>query len=259
MDLTKHKANDVRKPDMVTAELRRGFEWTTNHTTLVFVAIIAFVAIGGGYAGWQMMNKNTELDLQAKYFDLEKQVAEKKASFDMAKAPAAPGQPKPATPAVAATGDMSKDYGDLPAKLSEFAKQNPKTKAGAMAALSYAGLMADYNKTDEAIATLREVKTSGLLSGLVDMQLATMLANSSKCDEATTLLEKMLGNPATSFLKLEAKLKIGLCAQQTGNLAKAEQNYLQVIEEGKDNALARSAQKYMRLLQLKKNTGASVN
>lgn len=262
MDLIKPKKNDARRPDIVTAELKKGFDWTTKHTTSVMLAIGVFVVVGGGYAGWKTLNERSEKDLQAKYYEIESQVTAKKEAFEMAKAPppaAAAKDKKDEKPAVPASGDLAKDYGDLPQKLADFANQHPKTKAGAMAALTYAGLMADYKKSEEALPVLQKVHTSGILSGLVSMQLATLLANTGKCDEATGILEKMLGNPATAFLKLEAKLKIGLCAQQSGNLAKAEQNFLQVIEEGKENSLARSAQKYMRLIQLKRGQEAVKN
>lgn len=263
MDLQnmKSKKNDARKPDIVTAELKKGFEWTTSHTSIVIGVVIAFVVIGGGYSLWRVMSVRSEKELQTKYFELESQVGKKKEAFEAAKAPKNPLQPKEdkkPTPAPA-TGDLAKDYGDLPKQLLDFAEKNPKSKAGAMAVLTASGILAEYKKPEEAIPTLKKVQTSGILSGLVSMQLATLLANTGKCDEASPVFEKIVAGSETSFLKLEAKLKLAICAEQSGNLVKAEQGFLQVVDEGKGNSYARSAQKYMRLLQFKKTVEAKTN
>lgn len=258
---SKSGKRDPKAPDALTAELKKGFEWTTRHTQLILVAIVLFVGIGGGYSIWKYFRDRNEKAVQAKYFDLESQVLKKKEAFEAAKAPIPPmpkGEKPPEKKETPATGDFAQDYGDLPQKLSAFIVENPKTKAGAMAALTLAGLQSEYNKHGEALETLKKVQPSGLLASLVKMQIATLTANEGKCAEAIPLFEQLVGDPASSFLKLEAKLKVALCSEAAGDLAKAETHLNQVIEEGKQQPVARSAQKYLRLLQMKKAGQAEV-
>ena len=260
MDIDKIKQKsgkrDFRAPDAFTAELKRGFEWSTTHTTIVVVLVVGFLLVGGGMAIWKYTNTKNEKAAQEKYFEIESQVMKKKEAFAAAKAPKPPmakdakKEEKPKEEA--ATGDFAKDYGDLPQQLKSFVEQNNKTKAGAMAALTLAGLESEYKKDADALETLKKVQTSGVLSALVKMQMATLTANNGNCAEALPMFEQIISDPSSAFMKLEAKLKIALCSESTGNLAKAEDNLNQVIVEGKQNPVARSAQKYLRLLQIKK-------
>lgn len=264
MESTK-PVSSVRKPkknelDIVTTELKKGFEWTTKHTTLVVAVLALLVLGGGGYAAYSTLAKNKELDLQAKYYDLEAVVNKKRADFEMAKnpPPATPDQPAP--PATAKpSGDLQKDYGDVTGQLADFAKQNPASAAGSMAALNLASLQAEYDQTDAAIATLKSVTPpKTFLGALVQMELATQLANAGNCAEATGIWQGLTNTPSAQFLKGEAKLKMGLCAEAEGDLTKAQSFYSEVEREFKDSAAGRSASQYLRLLAMK-NTPPAAN
>lgn len=246
----KSKKNDL---DVVTTELKKGFEWTTKHTTLVLSLLGVLVLVSGGYAAYSTISKRQEMDLQAKYYDLETVVNKKRADFEMAKnpPPAMPDQPAPAATAKP-TGDLQKDYGDVTTQLAEFAKEHPKSAAGSMAALNLASLQAEYNQTDAAIATLKTVTPpKSFLGALVQMELATQLANANNCPEATAIWQKLMDQSSAQFLKAEAKLKMGLCAEAQGDLTKAQSFYSEVEKDYKDSAAGRSAAQYLRLLAMK--------
>lgn len=248
--ITRKTNNDL---DVVTTELKKGFEWTTKHTTLILGLLVTFVILGGGYAAYNMVTKKNEVDLQAKYYDLEAVVNKKRADFEQAKnpMPAQPGEPVPAVTAKP-TGDIAKDYGDVTAGLADFAKSHPASAAGAMAALNLASLQAEYNQTDSAIETLKGVSVQkSFLGALVQMELATQLANASKCPEAQAIWESLVGQTQAAFLKAEAKLKMGLCAESTGDIARAQGYYKEVEMEFKESAAGRSAAQYLRLLSSK--------
>lgn len=266
MDIDKIKQKsgkrDFRAPDAFTAELKRGFEWSTTHTTIVVVLVVGFLLVGGGMSIWKYTQSKNEKSAQEKYYELESQVMKKKEAFAAAKAPKPPmakDAKKDEKKEEVATGDFVKDYGDLPQQLKTFVDQNSKTKAGAMAALTLAGLEGEYKKDADALETLKKVQTSGVLNALVKMQIATLTANNGNCAEAIPQFEQLISDPGSAFMKLEAKLKIALCSESTGNLAKAEDNLNQVIVEGKQNPVARSAQKYLRLIQIKKAAEGKAN
>lgn len=258
MDLSKTTKGTVtvhhKKPsdtDVVTAELKKGFVWTTQHSYLVGGFIAAFIVIGGGITGWKMWSESKEKDLQAKYYDIEVQVNKKRADFEKAKTPAPPAEKdKPETKApVAATGDLGKDYGDLPGQLKSFVEKYPASAAGNMAALTLASLQAEYNQTAEALQTLKLAQPpKNFVGSLVKMELATQLANNGQCPEATAIWTDLVGQESAKFLKGEAKLKLALCAETQGDKAKAQSLYKEVETEFKDTAAGRSASQYLRLL-----------
>lgn len=242
-----------QKTDVVTAELQRGFEWTTQHTTLVVSLLAVMLIGGGGFTAWKMISESKEKDLQAKYYDLEAVVNKKRADFEMAKNPQ-PGQPAP-TGVTKPSGDLAKDYGDVTQSLAEFVRQHPKSAAGSMAALNLASLQTEYNQSAEAIQTLKTVDTQkNLLGALVRMELATQLANSGNCPEAVTMWKDLTSLDSAKFLKAEAKLKMGLCAETQGDVAQAQSIYKEVESEFKESAAGRSASQYLRLLSSKSET-----
>lgn len=239
-----------KNTDAVTAELRRGFEWTTTHTTLVLSVIAIFIIGGGGYVAYSSMAKSKEAELQAKYYAIESVVNKKRADFDEAKnpTPPQPGEPTP-TAKAKPTGDMAKDYGDVTDSLLKFAQDNPKSAAGAMAALNLASLQAEYNQPEAAITTLKTIQPSqNMLGALVRMELATQIANAGNCPEADAIWAELIKQPSANFLKAEAKLKMGLCAETQGDTARAQAMFKEVETEFKDTAAGRSAAQYQRLL-----------
>lgn len=266
MDLTKNRQSgkqDARQPDIVTAELKKGFEWTTSHTRLVSIIVGVFIAIGLGLSGFKYFSEGKEKDLQTEYFQFEQQISQKKEAFEEAKNPKPPVKAeeeeiKKVAP-VKATGDLAKDYGEIPTNLDKFVSKNSKSRAGAMAALNLSGILVEYKKPQEAIEVLKKVKVSGVLGDLISMQQATVLANLNKCNEASPMFEQLVASKTATYLKLEAKMKLGLCQSSLGNAPKAEETLAQVVEEGKDNAIAKSAQKYLRAIQLKKNIEGKPN
>lgn len=267
MDILKSRTDRERaKTDFVTAELKQGFAWTVAHTQLMATVIGAFIVVGLGWAGWSHWTEKQETDLQARYFEIDSQIAKKKESFEAAKAEktklppaaAAPDEEKKPTP-IAQTGDLAKDYADLPQRLTDFASAHPRSKAGGLAALQLADILAEYKQPGEAIEVLKRVQSKGLVGGLVRMQLATLMANAGQCGEAMPVLNQIVADKSLSFLKGEAKLKIGVCQEVMGQAAQAEEIYKKVIEESKETSTARTAQKYLRLLKFKQNQEGKPN
>ncbi|KYG65279.1 hypothetical protein AZI87_12040 [Bdellovibrio bacteriovorus] len=265
---TKISKEDLKSPDQVTQTLRKGFIWTTTHSKMVIIAVIAFVVVGLGASIAGYLSQKKEVSQQEKYFLLEKAYNEKKAGFEeAARAEIMAAQTKdkknvPAfDPAKKASGDLQKDYGTVIAGFESFISEAPKTKAAQMAALNVSEIYANYGKQDEALSTLQKVEAGldkdDMLTALVWMQMGNVLAAKNDCKGAIEKWQALSSQKSLAFAHDEAKLRMGLCFESMNDLTKAEEIYTEIAKKEDQNttdfAAAREAQKYLRLLKAKKN------
>lgn len=254
----------LKNADQFQRGMIEGFQWTTSHSRLVVGAIVVLLLIGGGWSFTQYRNMKTEIQVQEKYFSLEKQYLEKKEGFERAvqskKAKADDKAPVP----VAASGDMQKDYGDLPAKFEEIVKDHPQTHGAQMAALNVSDLYLTYKKPEEALRILQSVSQTmpkgEMLSALIWNQLGSVYADQGKCPEAIQQWQKIVDNGSLKFAQDEAKIRMGVCYESINDFAKAEQMYSEVAkkdESGGAYGASQDAEKYLRLLKMKKNISGS--
>lgn len=252
----------------MTKTLRQGFVWTTTHSKLVFGAFAAFIVIGLVASVANYMSDKKEVTQQEKYFLLEKSYTDKKRGFEeAARAEAQALVKKDKKDAKApdlskkATGDIQTDYGSIIAEFDAFIAQDPSTKAAQMAALNLSDVYQSYKKNNEALAALQKVEKSlkkdGVLSALVWMKTGNILADNNDCKGAVEKWQTLTTNKNFSFAHDEAKLRMGICFESMNDLAKAEELYNEVAkkqgQETADFAAVQEAQKYLRLLKVKKN------
>lgn len=269
--MSKQIEKDAKTPDQLQAGLQQGFTWTQTHVRLVMGLILAFVIIGGGWSVWSQIALKKETELQERYFVIEKKILEKKRGFDeaeqqdkMKEAAAKAGKPQDpkAAPATKASGDLAKDYGSLPQELEALVAEAPESRAGQMAALNLAELKARYKQPDEALRVLAQVnkkeQTSHLIGALVLTMKANLTAEKGDCPQALTMWEKIVKEPKAAFLHDETKLRMGLCYEAVSDWTKAEQLYTEVSKregtENGDSSATKDAERYLRLLKLKKQT-----
>lgn len=245
----------VKTPDKFQQNLAQGFQWTTKHSKAVLIGLAAFVVIGAGVSAKSYLDLQKETEIQSQYFLVEKAFMEKKSEFEAASRPQPPlakGQtPPPALPK--ASGDLAKDYGTVPQDFLSVIEKAPKSKAAQMAALNLSDLQLEYKQMDDAKTTLSKVHADGkdLLSAMVLIQLGTLQANQNDCQSAVSTWQKVLASKDTKSLHSAARLKSGLCYEALNDKAQAEKLYAQIRDEDKDSASAKSAEKYLRLLQAK--------
>lgn len=251
---------DLKSPDKLQQELQKGFQWTTQHSKLVGVVLLAFLVLGAGISAKNYLDEKGEAEIQAKYFQAEKKFFEKKSGFEEAKnAAQAPKDPKSKTPpppvAGKASGDFTQDYGPVVDDMMKIISEKPASKAAKMAALHVSDVQIEYQKMSEAAETLKKVEADSkdLLSGLVQNQLGTVQANLNDCNAAISTWQKVLANARAKSLHASVKLKEGLCYENLKDFTKAEQMYNEAKSEDKESVVARSADKYLRLLQTAKN------
>ncbi len=266
----KFSKDDLRKPDQFQAELIKGFQWTTAHSKMVLGVIGVFVVGAAIYGITSYTRLEAENVSQEKYYVVERQYTEKKTGFDQAqqqkeKPKDAKAKPPatPETPAVAASGDMQKDYGPVIEGFEAVIKDNAKSRGAGMAALNLSEIYLKYQKPQEALRVLQAVEpglgNSEMLSALVLNQLGNVYANQNDCAHAVEQWKKITDNRKLTFAQPEAKLRMGLCYETLNETAKAEQLYTEASkkEESQETSASRDAEKYLRLLKLKKNNSGS--
>ncbi len=235
----------------------------------VIVSVIGVLAVAAGIGVfWAHRQTSQETDLQAKYYTLEKRYLETKRGFDEAVVQAKNKTAKKADPkadtktdtAMAATGDLTKDYGTLPADFEQLVAESPKSKAAEMAALNVAQIYLSYGQKDKALAVLQKVnttaRTNDFSGALVVESRASLMADNGDCKGAIGLWDKIIADKSSQWLRDESKLRMGLCFESQNEMARAEQIYKEVAAKDikqPDRETSRDAERYLRLLKLKQS------
>jgi predicted negative regulator of RcsB-dependent stress response len=235
--------------DPFQSELKKGFEWTTQHTRIVTVILVAVAVIGAALGLKSYVDTKNEMTAETAYFPLEKAFLKKQSGYQAAAEPN-PNK-KEASPATAkASGDFTKDYGPEAAALEQFISQYPNSNAAQIAALNLSAVQNEYQQFEAAQKTLEKVNStsSTFLAGLVASQLGNTKANRNDCAGAIEAWNKALSNPNAAFLKDTIRLKQGLCFEAMKNPEKAKSLYADVKKADKEGSLGHAAEKYSRLL-----------
>lgn len=256
---------DVKKADATTQKLQAGFQWTTSHSTIVISAIAIFLVVGGGLAGMSWFQNKAELEAYDQYYQAEKNLMKKKEQFDLYESSSqkAADQSKKAKDKKAdekpqgekATGKIADDYGPIITDMEKLISQKPGSAAAHLAALSIASLQMKYQQPDEGLKEIDRLKIrSDMLGGLVLYQKARLLTEKKDCNTAISVLDDIAKNSRLGFLHSEAQMKKALCFEAMNDKKKAEEVYLKLIQDEKDSPTGKTAEKFLRLLRLEKNS-----
>jgi predicted negative regulator of RcsB-dependent stress response len=268
---TKLSKDDVKKPDQVLKTPTQGFQWTQNHSRAVIAGVIAFVVIGVGVSVLSSMTEKKESQAQEAYFKFEKSYLDKKRDFEEAernvtRPPVKDPKEQPVAK-VKATGDLEKDFGPEVTGFKQVLEAHLSSKAAQMAALNLSEVYMAYKKLDEATQSLEKVafQASGkdLISAIVLTQYGNVLAEKNDCKTALDQWQKVLSHKETSFLHDTLRMKSAFCYEKMSDFAKAEDLYKKISQNSQDLknpqagevGLGKEADKYLRLLKLKKNAG----
>lgn len=257
---TKLTKQDVRAPDRFQKALTTWLDWAGQNSRLVLGVIAIAVLVGAGMAVARYKASQAQLSYQEKFSVIERQLLDKKQSFEEARRAQ---ENKTETKSALPSGDLSKDYGTLVGEMEALIQQAPWSVAASMAALHVAELKVEYKMPDQALAVLELVNPKnemrGLPATLIVSMKAGLLADKGDCKTAVGLWEKISRSAQAAFLKNDAKLRMGLCYESMNEIAKAEQLYGEVAAQDDKNPGAggessREAERYLRLLKLKKAT-----
>ncbi len=223
----KFSKQDLNTPDSLTTELKKGFQWSTQHSKLLVVLVIAFIVIGGGFATVQYFQNKKEAELQVEYFTAEKAYLTAKTAT-------------PPTDVTASAG-----------KLESIIERAPTTNAAAMSALLMSKIHSAQADRAKAEAALNKVKPSdkGLLPALVTMELGNVRADLGKCDEALQSWNQVIAIKDVEFLHAQAHINKGLCLQKIGKRDLAKESFAAAKSTDPQGEAGRNADKYLRLLE----------
>lgn len=252
----KYTKKDLIKPDQVLQGLSAGFEWSRKHSQIFFGLIAAVVVVGVVVTSVQYYTNSKEEKLQAKYFAVEKRYLDKKRDFEEASKNSKSTKAK-------ATGDLQKDYGTEVADLEALVKEAGPSKAGAMASLNLSELYLGYNQVDQAKAALDLVgaKGSGLLAGLVQLQMGNVAEAKGDCKTAVGIWTPLANDKDLDFLSGEIKMRMALCYEAMNDLSKAESLFTEASKKvdssaGEMGGGTKDSDRYLRMLKLKKQQGS---
>jgi predicted negative regulator of RcsB-dependent stress response len=244
------------KTDLLTQELKKGFQWTTSHTRLVGLTVVGLLLAGGAMTLMKHFSEKAEVEVQEKYFQVEREFIKKKEAFEkyeLAQKTKLAKKDKKAAPlenGEKPSGNLDKDYGPALSSMNEIIIKYPSSKAAHLAALTLSETLMKYHQPGKALETLQQVKTGGnTLSAMVMAQLGSAQANLKDCPSAVQTWSKVLSIKTADFIHPEILLRQGLCFEAMNDKVKAEESYNKIIAEGKEGSVAKTAEKYLRLLK----------
>lgn len=248
----------AKKQDPVARVLETTLTFAEKNAKVLFIILVLIVIAGIGYGINDNLTMKKEATFQERYAQAEKEQLEKERNFEEAdRAPLAPEKDKKPEPKISATGDLEKDFGSSVKIYNEVIREAPQTKAARMAAIKLSDLYLKYKKPDDAMNSLKEVAArmhNDLTGYLVTFQKANVQSQIGQCSEAVSTWETLVRNKHAAFLHKEAQVRMGLCYETMKDFAKAELMYIEASkkDERDDFGPAKDAEKYLRLLKLRK-------
>ncbi len=275
---------DLKNPDAVLANLKQGFEWSAAHSKAVLTFLVLFIFLGGAWGIYSMVRQQTDEKLQEKFYLAEKSYLELRKKLEDAQKPKVDETKKAKDKAPAKVPDVAvkpsanpdADYADPIKQFRDLTEASPSSKAGLLAALYLSDIYRQSNKLEQAAQALEPVtkdsKPSGLLGALVFKTKGNLQADLNKCPEAIETWQKLnQTSESLAFLTSDVKLKMALCHEKMNQPDQAEAIYKEIIDRVKnpsqqvnktqttanDQTVSREAEKFLRLLKIKKEQRGS--
>ncbi len=238
--MPQHISRKELKRDEVAETLAHGAEAVLSHQRALWVAASAVLVVILAVFGWR--------------FYAERQTTKAAAALDDAmKVFQAPirtaGEPQ--TPGEITYLDEKNKFSDAASKFLQVAQRYPRTRPGQVARY-YAGLSdARLARYDEAQKQLREVASGDdEVAALARFQLAAVLDQAGKPDEAVKLYQQLTQNPSALVPKPLVMLTLAEHYRKT-NPQEASRLYNQVKSEFPASAAAEEAEKRLQELNAK--------
>ena len=256
---------EIRNADAFQKTLVSGVSWAEKNAKLI-VALLVIAILGGlGYAGLQWVGRKQERAAQEAYYAAESKFTKLKEGFERAKFKAfMPEQSKDdpkAPPAVAATGDLAKDYGTVIDDLDRIAHEFAGTTGGAQAGILAGETYLSYKQADKAIAVVQvaaqKLKPTQTLQQLSQVLWGNALAAKDDCQGAVGVWQQVLSNPSAAYLASDVSLRSGLCFEKLGQNDRALEMYRAASLASGDSSSGQAAKGFKRALELKSKPAAA--
>ncbi len=233
----------------------RAAEWLGKNSYAAKVLVGLALLAGLGFVGYQKFLDRSEKAAFEALYPIESAYQQKRDAFEQAEAPQMNGAKAEGSKA---SGDLSKDYGQLVDDLAKFANEHSKTTAGAHAALMASETYLKYGKTDEAQKLLSgvvgSVRAQTLWGGLVLLAHGNVMAEAGQCEGALASYQKLLAagdsKAPHTHLQGEAQLRAGLCFEKMGQKDRAIEMYKKTIELKERGGVVERARTLLRALEI---------
>jgi predicted negative regulator of RcsB-dependent stress response len=251
--------DDIKGPDSFIATSDVVGLWIQKNRKLVFSVLGGLLVIGAAAGGWSWYLKFRETRAQEALYEVESKIYKIQADL-LSKNESTTQKDGKDTKIKASDKNIDSDYGSLLGDFDTKIKSNMGSKAALIGSIQLASIYMEYENFDKAHQILKEISPTagknGVFFGLVQMQLASVLAAMNKQEEAKALYDQVLKDKGSSFLHSEAILKLGLMEEKLGRLDQAKTHYLRASQEFSATDAGKAAKAYLRLIELDK-TGAS--
>lgn len=232
-----------------------------NNLKALAVLMVAAIVIVSGYSVYSLTQKKAAQSKFTSLYEIESKYLEKKDAFAKAKAELESKNPdKTKTAAVAVgTGDLSKDYGDIPQKLEDFINQNKGSTAAIQASLWLSDLYDEYKMTEKAAQILESTlggKVDGVMTAMATLRAGNLWSKAEKCEKGIEHWNKLI-NKNYPYFETQSLLKIALCQKEMGKKDESKAKLQEIITKYPESTEASSAKKYLRLLDYKPNAQTS--
>jgi predicted negative regulator of RcsB-dependent stress response len=247
----------IKDPDAVQKGIIDVWGWVEDHAKILAAALVLLIIAGIAHVVTHAYWDRQERKAQGEYFAAESKYAKIKEGFDRAKLKGLvpPSKTTPEKADVAASGDLSKDYGSVLPELEKVARERNGTTAGAQAALLVGETYLEYKQADKA-AEFAELPVKGLskknvLNPLARVLWGNALATKNDCAGAVKIWQEVLDDKGAGFLHGEVGLRSGLCFESMNQPEKATEMYRKVTVDDAQSASATTAKGLLRALEVR--------
>lgn len=280
--MTTRPSKDAREPDIFLKTMNNLLRELKPYSKQIFVLCILLLVLAVGVAGLNFYKENQEVAAQEQYIGVERAYNKVVQDFEGAQNKIKSAETeierikKDKTKKADSgklieekqkeiadakgklpSGSFEKDYGKFVGEFQKVIKDHPKTQAAAMASLYLTKLYADQKKISEGIALLNSpdlsLREGHLMFGLVKMRLGQLYEQNGECQKSIDTWSQVLQTKELSFLHPEASLATAVCYENIKNFDKAKEFYKKTSVEFKNSPAGETAEKYQRLLNIKKD------
>lgn len=245
--------NALKGPDVFQSTSDRVFAWIEANVRVIGGAFALVLVVAIGYVSYKYFSARKEAQAATEIYAAEAGL--KKLQQETREARALnPGKPAPAL-------DYAKDFAPHVSKLKAEIEKNSGARAALVSALNLVAFLVQQKQFGEALAVLEIPRyrpgSGDVLAGFYNMHRGLVFLENGKYDDARSAYEDILKSSALKHFHPEALLKQGLAFELQGDANRARETYEKLRLQFPESEAAKTAQRYIRLLETKATQGAA--
>lgn len=249
---------DLKGPDAFVSLSERAFAWIDQNAKVIAGLVFAIFVGSSAYVAYGWYNSGQEAKAAEALFKPESAIEKAEAALREEREKLMQDK-KIEKPESARPVDFSKDFGPAVVQVKAALKENASSRAALVSALNLTSFLIEKKQFAEALEVIEipsyRPGNSEILNGFYQMHRGVVYLENKKFDEALQAYQGVLGSKGLKYFHPEALLKIGIAYEMKGDQAKARETYEKLSKEFPDSESSKSAQQYMRLLEIKPQQG----